>query len=152
VTTHGTARDGTVRLRRDAIIAGKTGTSSDTRDSWFAGFTGSHVAVVWVGYDDNRPTGLTGAAGALPVWAETMASLKSASFQPVPPDTVEDRWIDFGDGLETPPACSADPVSIAVPKDTVLPRKADCTPSSNSTTPKPSTSEKIKTWFNHLIH
>jgi penicillin-binding protein 1B len=152
VTTHGTARDGTARLRRDSIIAGKTGTSSDTRDSWFAGFTGSHVAVVWVGYDDNHPTGLTGAAGALPVWADTMASLKAVSFQPVPPDTVEDRWIDFGDGLETTPACSADAVSIAVPKDTVLPRKADCTPSTNPTSPKSSTSEKIKTWLNHLIH
>jgi penicillin-binding protein 1B len=152
VTTHGTARDATARLRRDSIIAGKTGTSSDTRDSWFAGFTGSHVAVVWVGYDDNRPTGLTGAAGALPVWADTMASLKPASFEPVPPDTVEDRWIDFGDGLETTPACSADAVSVAVAKDTVLPRKANCTPTANSTTPKPSTGEKIKTWLNHLIH
>jgi penicillin-binding protein 1B len=152
VTTHGTARDATARLRRDSIIAGKTGTSSDTRDSWFAGFTGSHVAVVWVGYDDNRPTGLTGAAGALPVWADTMASLKPASFEPVPPDTVEDRWIDFGDGLETTPACSADAVSVAVAKDSVLPRKANCTPTANSTTPKPSTGEKIKTWLNHLIH
>jgi penicillin-binding protein 1B len=152
VTTHGTARDATARLRRDSIIAGKTGTSSDTRDSWFAGFTGSHVAVVWVGYDDNRPTGLTGAAGALPVWADTMASLKPASFEPVPPDTVEDRWIDFGDGLETTPACSADAVSVAVAKDTVLSRKANCTPTANSTTPKPSTGEKIKTWLNHLIH
>jgi penicillin-binding protein 1B len=152
VTTHGTARDATARLRRDSIIAGKTGTSSDTRDSWFAGFTGSHVAVVWVGYDDNRPTGLTGAAGALPVWADTMASLKPASFEPVPPDTVEDRWIDFGDGLETTPACSADAVSVAVAKDSVLSRKANCTPTANSTTPKPSTGEKIKTWLNHLIH
>jgi hypothetical protein len=81
-----------------------------------------------------------------------MASLKPASFEPVPPDTVEDRWIDFGDGLETTPACSADAVSVAVAKDTVLPRKANCTPTANSTTPKPSTGEKIKTWLNHLIH
>ena len=113
VTTHGTARDAAARLPRGLVIAGKTGTSSDTRDSWFAGFTGSYLAVVWVGYDDNRVTGLTGAPGALPVWADTMASLKPVSFEPVPPESVEDRWIGFDDGLETTPACSADAVLIA---------------------------------------
>jgi penicillin-binding protein 1B len=63
VTTHGTGREASARLPRGTVVAGKTGTSSDTRDSWFAGFTGSYLSVVWVGYDDNRPTGLTGAAG-----------------------------------------------------------------------------------------
>src|SRR5450755_2399744 len=93
VTTHGTGRDAPARLPRGTVVAGKTGTSSDTRDSWFAGFTGSYVSVVWVGYDDNRVTGLTGAMGALPVWADTLARLRSASFEPVPPELVEDRWI-----------------------------------------------------------
>jgi len=79
------------------VVAGKTGTSSDTHDNWFAGFTGSYLSVVWVGYDDNRATGLTGAAGAFPVWADTMASLKSVWFEPVAPDLLEDRWIGFGD-------------------------------------------------------
>jgi penicillin-binding protein 1B len=64
VTTHGTARDVSSHLPKGMVVAGKTGTSSDTRDSWFAGFTGSYIAVAWVGYDDNRVTGLTGAAGA----------------------------------------------------------------------------------------
>ena len=54
VTTRGTGRDAPARLPRGTVVAGKTGTSSDTRDSWFAGFTGSYLAVVWVGYDDNR--------------------------------------------------------------------------------------------------
>ncbi|MDH3644552.1 MAG: transglycosylase domain-containing protein, partial [Gammaproteobacteria bacterium] len=48
--------------------AGKTGTSDDYRDSWFAGYDDTLLTVVWVGYDDNTPTGLTGAAGALKVW------------------------------------------------------------------------------------
>ena len=65
VTTRGTGRDASARLPQGMVIAGKTGTSSDTRDSWFAGFTGSYLAVVWVGYDDNRVTGLTGAAGRI---------------------------------------------------------------------------------------
>jgi penicillin-binding protein 1B len=147
VTTHGTGREAAARLPRGLIVAGKTGTSSDTRDSWFAGFTGSYLSVVWVGYDDNRATGLTGAAGALPVWAETMASLKSVSFEPVPPELVENRWIGFADGLETTPACSADAVVVAVPKDTVLPAKPGCISS-----PPGTTSDKIKTWLKNIIH
>jgi penicillin-binding protein 1B len=155
VTTRGTARDSAARLPRGLIVAGKTGTSSDTRDSWFAGFTGSYVSVVWVGYDDNRATGLTGATGALPVWADTVAKLKSASFQPVPPELVEDRWIGFGDGLETTPACSADAVAVAVPKDTVLPAKPGCNSSpsaSPSASPPGTVGDKIKAWLKNIVH
>ncbi|USN47310.1 MAG: PBP1A family penicillin-binding protein [Pseudobdellovibrionaceae bacterium] len=54
--------------------AGKTGTTSDTRDAWFVGFTPYVLTIVWVGYDDNTPHGLTGASGALPIWAEFMKS------------------------------------------------------------------------------
>ena len=55
--------------------AGKTGTSNDQRDSWFAGYTGSHLAVVWLGADDNSGTGLFGSTGALRVWASLFARL-----------------------------------------------------------------------------
>jgi penicillin-binding protein 1B len=147
VPTHGTARDAAARLPRGLVIAGKTGTSSDTRDSWFAGFTGSYLSVVWVGYDDNRVTGLTGAAGALPVWADTMASLKPVSFEPIAPDSAEDRWIGFDDGLETTPVCSPSAVVIGVPKNTVLPGNPRCNRS-----PPPSVGDKIKSWFDRIAH
>jgi penicillin-binding protein 1B len=147
VPTHGTARDAAARLPRGLVIAGKTGTSSDTRDSWFAGFTGSYLSVVWVGYDDNRVTGLTGAAGALPVWADTMTSLKPVSFEPIAPDSTEDRWIGFDDGLETTPACSPDAVLIGVPKNTALPGNPRCNPSQPA-----SVGEKIKSWFKSIAH
>ena len=147
VTTRGTGRGALAHLPPGTVVAGKTGTSSDTRDSWFAGFTGSYLAVVWVGYDDNRVTGLTGAAGALPVWGDTMASLKSASFQPVPPELIEDRWIGFGDGLETTPACNADAVAVAVPKGTALPGNPSCGSSPTSTL-----TDKIKAWFKTIVH
>jgi len=52
--------------------AGKTGTTSDSKDSWFAGFTPYLTTVVWVGYDDPTPDGLTGASGALPIWTAYM--------------------------------------------------------------------------------
>ncbi|GAC1498984.1 MAG: penicillin-binding protein 1B [Steroidobacteraceae bacterium] len=147
VTTHGTARDAAAHLPRGMIVAGKTGTSSDTRDSWFAGFTGSYVSVAWVGYDDNRATGLTGAAGAMLVWADTIASLKSVPFEPVPPELVEDRWIGFGDGLETTPACSSDAVAVSVPKGSALPAKPECILS-----PKDTMADKIKAWLKSFVH
>ena len=158
VTSRGTGQEAAARLPRNIVVAGKTGTSSDTRDSWFAGFTGSYVAVAWVGYDDNRETGLTGAMGGLPVWADTLSKLKSESFAPVPPESVEDVWIDFGDGLQTTQACSADAVSVAIPKDTVLPVKPGCAGVSSGaaaplgTSPNPTMGDKIKSWFKNIVH
>jgi penicillin-binding protein 1B len=61
-------------FRGDA--AGKTGTTDDTRDAWFVGFTPEALALVWVGYDDNAKTGLTGAAGALPIWVDLMMHIR----------------------------------------------------------------------------
>lgn len=76
--TSGTAR----QLVRDGLgrldAAGKTGTSNDGRDSWFAGWTGDHLAVVWVGNDQNQMTGLYGATGAMRVWSDLFKHLPSA--------------------------------------------------------------------------
>ena len=152
VTTRGTAREAASRLPAGTVVAGKTGTSSDTRDSWFAGFTGSYLAVAWVGYDDNRATGLTGAAGALPVWLDTLTKLKSTSFEPVPSELVEDRWIGFGDGLETTPACSADAVAVSLPKDAPLPAKPGCAPGRSDNSPTGTVGDKIKTWLKNIVH
>jgi penicillin-binding protein 1B len=52
--------------------AGKTGTTSGYRDAWFVGYTPEIVALVWVGFDDNRPLRLTGAEAALPLWVRFM--------------------------------------------------------------------------------
>jgi penicillin-binding protein 1B len=71
VMTHGTGAS-SERLGFRGVAAGKTGTTDDTRDSWFAGYTPELLALVWVGYDDNARTGLTGASGALPIWVDFM--------------------------------------------------------------------------------
>jgi penicillin-binding protein 1B len=55
--------------------AGKTGTTSDYRDAWYAGFTPRYLTLVWIGYDRSQNHGLTGASGPLPVWLPIMQSL-----------------------------------------------------------------------------
>jgi penicillin-binding protein 1B len=59
--------------------AGKTGTTNDGRDAWFAGFTPDLVAVVWVGFDDGEPLGMTGAEAALPIWTAFMKTATAGS-------------------------------------------------------------------------
>lgn len=63
------------------ILAGKTGTTDDARDSWFVGFTQRLLTVVWLGRDDNQPINLTGSAGALRVWADIMGLQGFESFK-----------------------------------------------------------------------
>jgi penicillin-binding protein 1B len=66
--TASTARDAGFKLE----AAGKTGTTNDLRDAWFVGFTPELLTVVWVGFDDNQPVGLSGAQAALPIWTPFM--------------------------------------------------------------------------------
>lgn len=83
---------GTARSARKAGFhwraAGKTGTTDEGRDAWFAGYTPDLLVVVWVGYDDNHPLGLTGAQAALPIWVdfmkEALAGRPSQEFFPPP--------------------------------------------------------------------
>ncbi len=72
VTSSGTAK---LLNKYNKTLAGKTGTSNSNRDSWFSGFDNDELVTVWVGYDDNSPTGLTGSSGALRVY-DKFASIR----------------------------------------------------------------------------
>jgi penicillin-binding protein 1B len=104
VTTHGTAHAIVDRGLGNLHAAGKTGTSDSQRDSWFAGFTGSQLAVVWIGRDDNKPTGLWGATGALQAWIALFRELPSAPFAPSA-DGLEMAWIDPASAQRTQEKC-----------------------------------------------
>lgn len=75
-------------------VAGKTGTTNDGRDAWFAGFTGNRVGVIWVGRDDDRPANLTGSSAALPLWAATFERLENQPRDRHPPRGVRLAHVD----------------------------------------------------------
>jgi penicillin-binding protein 1B len=103
VARYGTAHAIGERLG-ELHAAGKTGTSDSQRDSWFAGFTGSQLAVAWIGRDDNKPTGLWGATGALQAWIALFRDLPSAPLVPSQ-DGLELAWVDAQSGERTQAEC-----------------------------------------------
>jgi penicillin-binding protein 1A len=77
-------------------LAGKTGTTNDGRDTWFAGYNGNLVAATWVGFDQERPLGRgeAGGATALPLWIDFMGPALAGSEPsriPQPPGLVTVR-------------------------------------------------------------
>jgi len=106
VTKIGTADSLRDRLAADIHIAGKTGTTNDTRDSWFAGFSGSHVGVVWLGSDSNESTGLHGSTGALLLWGDIFTQINTTSLLLEQSDQVETHWVDAETGLLSGESCA----------------------------------------------
>jgi penicillin-binding protein 1B len=107
VMTEGTAASARW-LGFTADAAGKTGTTNDYRDAWFAGFTPDLLCVVWVGFDDNTPVGLSGTRAALPIWVDFMkAALGGVTPTPFPPppEGIVFAEIDSDTGLLATPFC-----------------------------------------------
>lgn len=100
----GTGRSVGQDLPNRLSLAGKTGTTDDLRDSWFAGFGSDYLGVVWLGNDDNAVTGLTGGSGALPVWADIMGKINISEAGP-PPVDIEYVSIDSETGLQADSGC-----------------------------------------------
>ena len=105
-------------------VAGKTGTSDNYRDSWFAGYDANSLAVVWIGRDDNRSHGLTGANGALTVWNALTSKDDIVPALTMATDTVS---IDYLSGLRAVPGCGRT-VQIPLPEGEGVGWKPGCRP------------------------
>jgi penicillin-binding protein 1B len=124
VMSEGTGRSSRARLGAGMVTAGKTGTTDDLRDSWFAGFGEDRLAVVWLGHDDNTPAGLSGANGALQVWIDIMKFLEPRALAAQAPSEVEWAWTDVQRGFTTRAQC---PGSVRLPYlRGSQPPRADC--------------------------
>jgi penicillin-binding protein 1B len=149
VMTHGTGLPALRILPPGLVTAGKSGTSSQNRDSWFAGFSAGELAVVWVGYDHYQPTGLTGSEGALPAWAHLMGSLGTHSLDMPAPEGVTETWIDYLTGLAAQPGCAgAIPVQVALPAGTQVPPMPGC----GAATTVGTMLDRAGQWLHRLVH
>ncbi|MCW9058025.1 MAG: penicillin-binding protein 1B [Gammaproteobacteria bacterium] len=110
VALQGVVREGTANglaqwLHPRLKVAGKTGTTDDLRDSWFAGYSADHLGVIWIGRDDNQAMGLTGGNGAMQVWGDLFSRMSTRSLEPQPPEGIEWLWIDAATGLRSEEGC-----------------------------------------------
>lgn len=129
VTRYGTAK----RLGNtlDIQVAGKTGTSDDLRDSWFAGFSGNYIGVVWAGYDDNRPANLTGSSGAMRIWQNLFAEIAYTDYQLPQSPSIQAHWIDLETGQLSGQGCE-NAVELLFVEGTQPDQSSDCTESGGS--------------------
>jgi membrane carboxypeptidase/penicillin-binding protein len=105
VIENGTGRGARAAGLRGAA-AGKTGTTDDTRDAWFVGYTPEVIAGVWVGHDDNQPTGLSGAQGALPIWTQFVRAVGESDEEAfAEPEGIVWREVDPESGQLAGPDC-----------------------------------------------
>jgi penicillin-binding protein 1A len=107
VVDEGTARGARETGLRGAA-AGKTGTTDDTRDAWFIGYTPDVVAGVWVGLDRGGSTGLTGAQAALPIWTDFVRAVTGAAGARdfAVPDDIVWREVDPASGELATAGCA----------------------------------------------
>ena len=125
----GVAEEGTAKYLNsrfaDKTFAGKTGTTDDLRDSWFAGFSNRYLTVVWLGDDQNSSINLTGSSGALRVWADIMAKLDADSLKLSADPQLEWAYINRKNGGISGKSCE-DSVLIPFLKGTKPDYNSDC--------------------------
>ncbi|MDC8832091.1 penicillin-binding protein 1B [Alteromonas gilva] len=146
VATEGTAKAIGAKFKT-INMAGKTGTTDDYRDSWFAGFDRNNLATVWVGNDDNGSTGLTGSTGALPVFMAYQALQEPKSLSRRFPAGLGIAHFDATSGVAVRPGCP-DSVSVPAVLDALPVAQQDCT---GPRTNRSEQTKKKKTWWDRLF-
>ncbi len=146
VATEGTAK-AIGRTYGNINMAGKTGTTDDYRDSWFAGYDRNNLATVWVGNDENRSTGLTGSTGALPVFLAYQQLQEPKSLSRRFPNGLGIAHFDPATGAVVTAGC---PGSMSVPAVLeALPPAQGCVGQSEEK--KPAKKAKEKSWWERLF-
>jgi penicillin-binding protein 1B len=126
-------------LPRTLTLAGKTGTSNDSRDSWFAGFSQDLLAVVWLGRDDNGKTPFTGATGALQVWTSFMRKADPLPLDMPQPDNIVQAWVDSRTGQGSDANC---PGAVQMPYI----RGSEPRPGAACASESPASGESVMDW------
>ncbi len=99
-------------------LAGKTGTTNNNVDTWFAGIDGREVVITWVGRDNNQPTKLYGASGAMSIYQRYLANQSPVPLNLVAPEDIVDMGVDSsgnfvcGGGMRTLPVWTSNPDSL----------------------------------------
>jgi len=103
----GTARGFTKKEIERFQAWGKTGTSNDQRDSWFIGYAGDYLVLIWLGFDDNRESPLTGRTGSFQVWKDFIKTINPVEFKDNRRELarINNEWVDLKDGLLSGPDC-----------------------------------------------
>lgn len=142
VVTQGTASGLPHALKKHLQPAGKTGTTDELRDSWFAGFTGDKVGVVWVGNDDNQSVQLTGSSGALKIWSEIFNRLPAKPIDLITPEKIEYLGVSKTAGFLAVDACH-NTHTLPFHSDSIDHQRQYCGRKSKN---------RIKSWFKGLFN
>jgi len=151
VVREGTAQGLKAFLPPEVAAAGKTGTTDEQRDAWFAGFTGDRLGVVWLGYDDNRAARLSGAAAALPVWGDIMAALMPQPLALAAAEGIEQVWIDPQTNLRGDSQC-AGAVELPFMLGSAPPERSPCVSVAGAVIDTVDNSvKKAKSWWERIF-
>lgn len=146
VMREGTGRSVYNVLSPSLNLAGKTGTTNDSRDSWFAGFGQDTLAVVWMGRDDNGKTPFTGATGSLQIWTSFMKKVDPLPLDTPMPGNVVNAWINARTGEGSAEGCP-DAVQMPYIRGSEPAQGAACGAGPDATPAAP-VMDWIKGWLN----
>jgi penicillin-binding protein 1B len=127
------------------VMAGKTGTTNDLRDAWYAGLDNEELVTAWVGRDDNGVTGLTGASGALRVYSRYLDGRGVDSLELTPPPGIDQVNFALRDGQPADPRC--EPTRLLPARTQGLPPMRGCQPS----LPELPSGEQVGGWLRDIF-
>ena len=145
VTLEGTAK----RIKAEfpnINMAGKTGTTDDYRDSWFAGFDRNLVTTIWLGNDDNTPINMSGATGALAVYIDLQKQQSPKTLVRRFPDSLTIAHFDSNTGVQTLPGC---PMVVSLPA--IKSALGEAVPCAGQALPKKSEPKEKKSLWERLF-